>query len=336
MPYYYNHAGIAYGENSARIIPNLASFASLPGELRNLAYASTLKWTHPMTIKYDNGTHRFHIVDVKRTTGRVPLDVLKLLSSLDHNIRIEARSYFFANNTFQLEAQQSWTTDPDYIETYIYFLSLIGDVGSRSLRYLRLEATGDPSLHRPNSNKAITFWEYIADCTNLSTLDIYADIDYFYMDQHTGLKFYLSTEGYPISKPWSEVLLAFENLKNLKSLVLHPVFSSRWRCFDIHVDGRITTGQAMRQDLTQLRFVLHRPVDEAARVSEQLKGYLRMGLRGKAGVRVVMMGTWGRRRADVIFERDDVAGEDWEMIWPRGTVKLGREFHYHGGFKSEG
>jgi len=333
MPYYYDHAGIVYEENSARINPSLASFASLPGELRNLAYASSLESAPPMTIKYDKKTHRFHVMDVKHTTGRTPLEAFMLLSSLDHNIRTEAQSYFFANNTFHLETHQSWTTDPDYIEIYMHFLSLIGDVGRRSLRHLRLKVTGDPSLHRPNSDKAIEFWEHIADCTNLSTLDIYADIDYFYMDQQTALKFYLSTEGYPISKPWTEVLLAFRNLTNLKSLVLHPVLSSRWRYFDIRVNGRITTGQAMRRDLTQLRFVLHRPADEAARVVEQLKGYLRRGLRGKASVRVVLTETWGRRRADVSFERDDVTSEEWEMIWRGGIVKLGPGFHHHGGFK---
>jgi hypothetical protein len=215
MLYYYHHAGITYQENFKRINIDRASFASLPGELRNLTFASTLKRSQPITVTFDAATQHFHTPGVKRVDGRTPLEALALLSDLDHNICVEARSYFFANNIFQVVTSQSLTTDPDYVTVYIHFLQDIGDVGRRSLRWLRLTVTGDSKQHHPTFNNALKLWDLIADCSNLLTLDVFAEIDYFYMDQRVGLKLYLSTNGYPISNPWPVTLESIKNMTNL-------------------------------------------------------------------------------------------------------------------------
>jgi hypothetical protein len=332
MLHYWN-GGISYRENSARIHPTRASFASLPGELRNLTYASTLKWASPISIAYDAVTQRFHTPNSKRPNGRTPLEALELLSGLDYNIRYEARSYFFANNVFQVETSQTFTTDADYIETYITFLENIGEIGRRSLRWLRLTVSGDSKQHRPTPDKGRKLWSLVADCYNLLTLDIYAEIDYFYLNQHAALKMYMSTEGSPISNPWPVVLEAIQNLTSLKRLVLRPVFSSRWRYSDLSVNGKLSTPtHTAREDVRKVRFKLRRPYDEAAALSAQVKGIIRHGLRGTVSVRMFTTETWEHYGADVILARGEEADEWKSCFWGR-CKPYGRSFNYSNGFK---
>ncbi|KAH7088847.1 hypothetical protein FB567DRAFT_440012 [Paraphoma chrysanthemicola] len=327
---HYQNDGISYQENSARFQANRASFASLPGELRNLTYASTLRWASPISITYNTVTKRFHAPNIKRTTGRTPLEALELLSDLDHNIRCEARSYFFANNTFQVETSQTFTTDADYIKTYITFLENIGEIGRRSLRWLRLTVSADSKQHRPTLDKGLKLWSLIADCFNLLTLDIYAEIDYFYMDQQAAMKQFMTTEGSPISKPWSILLEAMHNLSCLHRLVLRPVFSSRWRYFDISIDGKLSTPpypHSVEGGLSEIRFRMRRPYDEAAALSAQVKGGIRRGLRGTVGVRVLTTETWEHYGADVIFEHDNDTDE-WKSCFCGRCKPYGRSFNY--------
>lgn len=329
----YHHAGIAYQENSSRINISRASFASLPGELRNLTYASILKWSHPISPTFDSTTRRFQTPGLKRIDGRTPLEVLSLLSSLDHNIRTEARSYFFANNIFQVETSQSLITDADYVAVYIAFLENIGAVGRRSLRWLRLTVSGDSKHHTPTIDKALKFWDLVSDCTNLLTLDVYAEIDYFYMDQRAGLKMYMSTDGYPISNPWPQVLKSIQKLSNLKRVVLRSVFSSRWRYFDVVVNGRIVTATRKAvEDVKNVKFRVIRPIDEASRLSEQVKGYMRRGLRGLVAVRVLMVETWEHYGAEVLIGLD-TASEEWSVLGTGRCKPHGRTFRYSNGLK---
>lgn len=333
-PKNYFHVGIAYQEHSLRLYANRASFASLPGELRNLAYSSALKFPKPVTFSYCDITEHFYITGSKRHDRRTELECLELLSNIDHNIRAEARSYFFANNTLTIKTRQSLTTDPDYIEKYINFLENIGEIGRRSLRWLRLTVDGDTKLHRPTMDKALKFWALIADCTNLSTLDIYADIDYFYMNQHAGLRMYMCTEGYPISHPWPVPLESIQALKNLKRLVVRTVYSSRWRFFQVAVNLR--TAEVLRQmkpsvELKTMHISVHRPRDEATGLSEQLKGFLRRGLRGSTGVRMMLLETWDVYGADVQLVKDK-PGDEWKMHDAGRRKPLERRFHNSNGF----
>lgn len=325
---------INYQENSERINVGRASFASLPGELRNLAYATTLKWSQPISVTFDATTQRFHSPGVKRVDGRTPLEVLALLSDLDHNIRAEARSYFFANNTFELKTTQSRTTDPDYINVYINFLEDIGNVGRRSLRCLRLTVDGDSKLHHPTADKAIKLWELIGDCTNLLTLDIYAEIDYFYMNQQTGLKMYMSTDGYPIANPWPAVLESIKYLTNLRRLVLRPVFSSRWRFFEISVNNRIATAtRTALEKVGKIRFRVIRPIDEAGRLTDQIKGSIRRGLRGSVGVRVLMTEVWEHYGAEVVIGQKGGKKGEWEVQGSGRCKPHERTFRYCNGIR---
>jgi hypothetical protein len=320
---HYEHAGIAYDENSARINPKLASFGSLPGELRNLAYASTLKVPHIISVKYNAATQQFQTPGVTRQDGRSPVEALKLLSDLDHNIRDEARSYFYNNHVFELETtSQSLSTDPDYMDTYIRFLESISVAGRCAIRWLRMTVIGDTKQHSPDADKALRLWELLTDCINLITLDIDLDIDYFYMDRHTALKAYMSTEGYPIGGPWPEVLEALQSSKNLKRLVLRPVFSSRWYC--TVVLGEIYTEP---EDHGHVRFVVHRPVDEATRLTAQLKGAVRRHLRGSVSVRVLMQERWELHGADVLIGRT-VTTEEWQLMRVGRYGPFGRTFRY--------
>jgi hypothetical protein len=131
---------------------------------------------------------------MKGSDGHTPLAALKLFSNLDHTIRDEARSYLYANNVFRLMTMQSLMKSPDYIETYIRFL----EVGRHSLWWLNLAVRGDSKQHIPNADKAKKLWMIIGDCINLSFLDVYAEIDYFYMDRQTLLQLYMTTEGSPV------------------------------------------------------------------------------------------------------------------------------------------
>jgi hypothetical protein len=314
----YRNAGISYQENSARIDTARASFASLPGELRNLTYASTLKWKNPITLTYDAATKHFQMPGVKVVDGRTPLQALELFSGLDHNIRTEARSHFFASNVFQLETKQS--------------LENIGEVGRRSLRWLRLTINGDSKHHFPTLEKATKLWDLLGDCLNLVTLDLYAEIDYFYMDQQPALKQYLSTEGLPFSSPWPIVLSSIKQLPHLKRLVLRPVFSGRWRYFTVAVNGRMgALPRILGAEYRRVRFKVQRPIDEAERLSDQVKGHMRKGLRGKVNVRVLTTETWDLYGKDIVFGRDQVGTDEWGLSWWDIIKPIGRTFNYSNG-----
>jgi hypothetical protein len=333
----YRHAGISYRENSERIDLTRASFASLPGELRNIIYASSLKLRNPVFVKYDATKKKFTMPGVKRVSGRTPLEALELLSNLDHNIRCEVRSYFFANNVFQIETTQSFTKDPDYMETYIRFLEDIGEVGRRSLRWLRLIVSGDSKQHCPTADIAIKFWELIGDCANLSTLDVEAETDYFYMDQQTALKSYMSTEGLPVSNPWPEVLASMKELKNLKRLILRPVFSSRWRYVNVQVNKKASAPPihvaCTAQDVVWVQFQIRRPVDVAGRLSLQLQGYMRRGLRGSMSVRVMITERWDHYGADVTVGRPTARSQKWSLRRLTRCKPHERTFLYSNGFR---
>jgi hypothetical protein len=91
LDYYF--AGIAYQENSARIIPARASFASLSGEIRNVIYSSFLRYPKPISITYNAATQQFQTSGKKHANdGRTSFEVLELPSNLDHNIHAEVRS----------------------------------------------------------------------------------------------------------------------------------------------------------------------------------------------------------------------------------------------------
>jgi hypothetical protein len=96
----YQSSGVSHNENSERMNGTRASFVSLPNELRNIIYASSLKCTNPISVAYDAATKSLRNPWTKRASDRTPLEALKLLSGLDHTINGEARSYFFANHIF--------------------------------------------------------------------------------------------------------------------------------------------------------------------------------------------------------------------------------------------
>jgi hypothetical protein len=332
---YYQHAGINYQENSARIDVTRASFASLPGELRNLTYEATLKWPSPISIVYNPDTGCFRTPNVQRIKGRTPIEALEVLSTyLDHNIRREARSYFFANNVFQLETTQSFTTAKDYVEIYIEFLEDIGLIGRCSLRWLRLTVSGDCRHHRPTPSRALKLFSLIGECMNLESLDLYAEIDYFYMDQQLMLKLFMSTEGAPISNPYPGVVDTIQRLKSLKRLVLRPVFNGRWRFFDLFVNDRIVTPAATQcVDVKKARFRVRRPIYEATQLSDQIKGTVRKALRGKVRVTVLRTELWEEYGRDILMGRDYELTNTWSLR-AVGIIKPPeRAFQYSNGVK---
>jgi hypothetical protein len=129
------------------------------------------------------------------------------------------------------------------------------------------------------------------------------------MDQQTALKSYMCTEGYPVSHPWSEVLKTIQALPNLKRLVLRPVFSSRWRYFDVADDGTLITPDSTAYEARKVPSEIYRPIDEATRLTEQVKGYMRKGLYSEVSVRVVRMEMWGRCDGGVMDGQDEVTTE---------------------------
>jgi hypothetical protein len=184
-------------------------------------------------------------------------------------------------------------------------------------------------------DKAVEFRGLLADCTNLKTLDVYAEIDSFYVNQHAELRRYVSTDGWPIGKPWPLVLKSIEKLTNLERFVLRPVFSSRWRYFSVIVNGRIVTAsRTALENVKNIRFKVVRPVDEATRPSEQVKGYMRRGLRGSVGVRVIMMKTWKLYGAEVLMGQDETS-EEWSVMVTGRCKPHGRRFRYSNGLKHD-
>ena len=324
----------SFQEGSTRAIPTSLCFASLPGELRNHAYAQTLKCKDPITLTYNATTQRFESMGGFLMDGRTPLEALEVLSSIDHYTRQEARSYFFASNFFDVKTKQNLTTDPDYVQVYINFLENIGETGRRSLRQLRLTVSRDSKEHHPRPQQAIKLWDLLADCINLERLDLFLDADYFYMDQREAMKSYLSTRGFPIYEPWPVVLNALQNMKKLKRLLLYIVFSSRWRHIEVNVHTR-KTAAGLREPNTfqRIRFQIKRPIDEAAELTDQVKGVLRQGLRRRVAIQVSTTETWDLYGADMLFGRTVKDGDDLALI---GTLRFKpqeRRFNYSTGFR---
>jgi hypothetical protein len=150
----------------------------------------------------------------------------------------------------------------------MHFLDTIGNVARHSVRWLRLTVSGDTKMHIPTVDQALIFWDIISECKNIETLDIYAKIDYFYMDQQTALKSCMYTEGYPVSHPWFEVLNTIQALLNLKRLILRRVFSLRWRYSDVAGDGTLTTPDVTVYEARKVPCEIYRPIDEATRLTE--------------------------------------------------------------------
>ncbi|KAH7398494.1 hypothetical protein BKA66DRAFT_508811 [Pyrenochaeta sp. MPI-SDFR-AT-0127] len=311
-------------EGSSRVTPSNLCFSSLPAELRNNVYAQTLRWQRPLILIYQATTHRFQVPSSNLAGARTPLQALEMLSSLDHYIRQEARSYFFANNCFEIKTKQNWSTDPDYVQVYINFLEDIGETGRRSLRNVRLTVSGDSKLHRPNHEQAMRFWNLLASCMNLERLDLFLEVDYFYMDQRKALHSYLSTCGLPITDPWPVVLQSLCSLTNLKHLFLHVVYSSRWR----HVEAKflIPGGICQLDPFERIHFKLKRPIDEAAELSDQIKGVLRARLRRRVAIRTFTTETWNQYGADVLFERVPKGCDDLGLVAARRVTRRERGF----------
>jgi hypothetical protein len=71
------------------------------------------------------------------------------------------------------------------------------------------------------------------------------------------------------------------------------VFSSRWRYFDVADDGSETPPDSTASEAQKAPREIYRPIDEAMRLAEQVKGYMRQGLASSVSVRVVSMELWG-------------------------------------------
>jgi len=292
-----------FQEGSKRADPTRLCFASLPAELRNHIYAQTLKYPGPITLHYNTSTHRFTHSGASKTSSRTPFEALSLLSSLDHYICLESRSYFFANNTFCISTTQTITTDADYVGIYIGFLSSIGATARRSLRNLRLVVRGDSKAHRPCFSTAAHLFALLSSCLNLQYLDLFLEVDYFYMDQVASLKSFLNARGYPVTPPWPVILSCLQQLTHLKRVDLHVVCSSRWRYINFSGSAAAQDTLPARDDTSSalMRFQVMRPGDEARGLVDQVKGTVRRGLRSKVAVRVCMEETWDLYGADVLI-----------------------------------
>ncbi|KAF1846540.1 uncharacterized protein K460DRAFT_314067 [Cucurbitaria berberidis CBS 394.84] len=323
-------------EGSTRAEPTNLGFASLPAELRNNTYAQTLRWKGPVTLTYDETSRRFQTPRACLVEGRTPLQALEVLSSLDHYIRREARSYFFANNFIEIKTRQKFTSDPDYVQVYIHFLENIGETGRWSLRHLRLTVSEDSSPHRPKFEQALKLWSLLADCMNLERLDLFLEVDYFYMDQCDALKSHLSTLGFPVSQPWLVVLQSLRHLENLKRLSLQVVFSSRWRHIEVNVHTRATaTGLREPKAFKRVRFQVKRPIDEAAELVDQVKGVLRQGLRRRVAIQVSPTETWDQYGADLTFGRTSKGSDNLVLCGARRFKPQERRFNYSNGFREQ-
>lgn len=277
-----------YQEGSTRINISHACFASLPAELRNNIYTETLQLTGPVILTYNAASQRFIIQDRPAVDGRTPLEALALLSNIDDYVRHEARSFFFARHIFQLKTTQTSAADPDYVEVYATLLGKIGDIGRRSLRNLRLTVSGDSKHNQPNHATVTRLFDLLAECTNLQRLDLFLELDYFYMDQRKGLGAYLTTNGAPITEPWPKALDSLGHLTNLVHLKLHVIFSSRWRSVEDLV--RNSTSETEPRSFDERRDRDDRPVEEAIALTDQIKGSVRAALRHR-GIRVNVLAT---------------------------------------------
>ena len=322
-----------FQEGSVRIIPRLPCFASLPAELRNNVYQQTLKYHGQLVLFYHVSAQRFQIHPSFSTRSRSPLKALKVFSNLDHYIRQEARSFFFANNSFEIVTKQNLTTDPDYVQVYIDFLSNIGETGRRSLRQLELVVNGDTKQHLPEPKIAVKFWKLLADCMNLERLHLFLDVDYFYLDQLSEMKYFLSTHGPPINRPWPLVLETLSRLKNLAHVFLSIVFSSRWHHVDVELES--TTNKSKLRDpgaVKRIRFRVKRPINEAAQLTLHVRGFLRRELRYRMTARTLATERWGAYGADLSLGRVQKHCDDLVLL-DTGRIKpQERQFNYNNGF----
>jgi hypothetical protein len=154
--------GCSVEEDSAK-----PSFLSLPGELRNKVYALALISQSPIYVQCFRGEHP------------PQANALLNLSLLNRQIRMEARSFFFANNRFRAWAPLS----------PVRFLTNIGSVERAFLT--SLNCCG----YYSDVHLARQFYTYLGQCTNLRELCLIMDMEYICIDNPATLRAFLRNKS---------------------------------------------------------------------------------------------------------------------------------------------
>jgi hypothetical protein len=85
------------------------------------------------------------------------------------------------------------------------------------------------------------------------------------------------------------------------------------------------------ENIKTIRFRVIRPINEANSLSEQIKGYMRRGMRGAVGVRVLMTETWDLHGAEVVIGHKAEKSEEREIQFVGRCKPHGRIFRYSNG-----
>ncbi|KAJ4352325.1 uncharacterized protein N0V89_007673 [Didymosphaeria variabile] len=180
-----------------------ASFASLPGEIRNMIYRLTLIADGPVNIRYTvkNEINTYHVssrVDgaiesvidgtgpgSTAVSGYQACTALHFFSVINRKIRKEARPFFFAHNKFKFLVNDrsgrlftptyGFLKDMMYLKACVSFLEHIGMEGRASLTSLKLDDACtapqcDPTYH--NGQAVADLFRLLHQCTNLISLDL--------------------------------------------------------------------------------------------------------------------------------------------------------------------
>jgi hypothetical protein len=173
----------SHSYESVPIDGSRATFASLPGELRNDIYKMTLRseFGHE-DIWLDYKTHDSRTAEIFPPCKRV-VAAFAHLRRINHQIRYEVDTFFYANNSFVIS--YGWgdpTKGPpikgptSYLEAPVRFLSCIGQYGRSIIRSLKF-VTGHYRYHDCKPDRFRTrFSEQLAQCGQLNKLSLVVGI----------------------------------------------------------------------------------------------------------------------------------------------------------------
>ncbi|KAJ4301368.1 hypothetical protein N0V90_003460 [Kalmusia sp. IMI 367209] len=290
-----------------------ASFSAdggLSAEVRNEIYEYCLKSPSTIQLVWDPQRAAFvarpRSLNCKESLNVFPeVLALRFLSSLDHKVREEARSFFFANNRFEVFSLKPVN---HYMKAYVAFLHNIGSVGRASLRYLRMDLV-DEERERDCSadmHDVKNFFGLLGECVNLEALWVTLGVSCFYGHDFLTMARYLKHHGPMPHHPHSGVLKQLQKLTYLKRLWIDCTISQRWN----HEHIQCYTALGTRTMLaTWGRCDRSVEVDLLDQIHHSLVHSLGSGLENVS----VLLHDQGYFHGDIAFVRDTPEFEDVEL-----------------------
>lgn len=207
----------------------LLSFLSLPGEMRNVVYAFALASDSTISIVMDS-SHLYKMRAKDRNSAQY-LETLGVLSRLNHQIRGEARSFFFANNKFAVEAIARIAQSPkiDYVSLYNGFLAWVGEDFRPYMKSLKFQVGSNNYWDKPALKNGQILLRLLSECLNLGVLYLYLDMAYLSGANHNTLATFIRGQDQLPSQCLSAFSKQLKGLSKLKTFRIYSILIPRWK-----------------------------------------------------------------------------------------------------------